>query len=145
MNEIHDPIGVLERLRVRGWRITPQRRAVAQALAGDNVHLTAEQIYERARTVVPEISLATVYNTLRELTSMGEVLEVISDAGAVRYDPNAVNPHQHLACLGCGELIDVHPSGQGGLSLDEDHGYSIRKVAITFQGYCPECATAQTA
>jgi Fur family transcriptional regulator, stress-responsive regulator len=134
--------GLLERLRARGWRITPQRRAVAQVLAGGNVHPTAEQIFEQARTVVPEISLATVYNTLRELVTIDEVVEVTAGPGAVRYDTNVAGSHQHLSCLGCGDLVDVRPAGEGGLSLEDDHGYTITKVNITFQGYCPACAPA---
>ncbi len=39
---------LLERLRRRGWRLTAQRRVVAEALAGEHVHLTAEEVYERA-------------------------------------------------------------------------------------------------
>lgn len=130
---------LLDRLRKRGWRITPQRRAVAEVLSGEHVHLTAEQIFESARTIVPEISLATVYNTLRELVAMNEVLEVVPGGGPLRYDPNIERPHQHLSCLSCGELLDVYPTGQGRLALGDEHGYEIVGVAITFQGYCPHC------
>ena len=58
----------------------PQRRVIAEAMGGDHVHLTAERVLERARRRLPEVSLATVYNTLNELVSMGEVQQV--DAGA---------------------------------------------------------------
>ena len=47
-----------ERLRERGWRVTSQRRAVAEALAGEHVHLTADEVHRRARDVLPE-GLAT--------------------------------------------------------------------------------------
>ena len=71
-----DEASLLERLRTRGWRVTPQRRAVAEVLTGDHVHLTADEVHERARARLPEVSLATVYNTLGELVDMGEVLEI---------------------------------------------------------------------
>ena len=67
---------LLERLRAVGWRLTPQRRVIAEAMGGDHVHLTAEEVLERARGRLPEVSLATVYNTLNELVSMGEVQQV---------------------------------------------------------------------
>jgi len=51
------------RLRARGWRITAQRRVVAEVLAGEHIHLTADAVYSQARQLLPEISLATVYNT----------------------------------------------------------------------------------
>ena len=67
---------LVQRLRDRAWRLTVQRRVVAEVLAGEHVHLTAEAVYSRAQRLLPEISLATVYNTLNELVDMGEVLEI---------------------------------------------------------------------
>ncbi len=103
---------LLERLRGRGWRMTAQRRVVAEVLDGDHVHLTADEVHARAVTRLPEISRATVYNTLGELVSLGEVLEVSTDRRAKRYDPNAHRPHHHLVCARCGAIRDVHPVGQ---------------------------------
>jgi Fe2+ or Zn2+ uptake regulation protein len=134
----------LERLRASDWRLTPQRRVVAEVLDGEHVHLTAEAVHSRAQQRLPEISLATVYNTLNELVTMGEVLEVPGAAGAKRYDPNAHLPHQHLVCTSCGELRDVWPGGEAALSLrDADrHGYEISSVQIVFRGLCPACKSA---
>ena len=67
---------LFDRFRDLGWRLSPQRRVVAEVLVGDHVHLTAEQVHERARERLPEISRATVYNTLNEIVAMGEVAEV---------------------------------------------------------------------
>jgi Fur family ferric uptake transcriptional regulator len=134
-------IDLLERLRARDWRMTPQRRVVAEVLRGEHVHLSAEAIHARARRRLPEISLATVYNTLNELVSMGEVLEVAAGSGPKRYDPNVVEPHQHLVCLDCNELRDVRPTGERSLRLpaDEQHGYEILEVDVVFRGRCPRC------
>ena len=90
---------LLERLRARQWRITPQRRTVAEVLHGDHVHLSADEIFAAARHRLPEISLATVYNTLNELVAMGEVQQVDAGPGPTRYDPNVEQPHHHLVCL----------------------------------------------
>jgi Fur family ferric uptake transcriptional regulator len=105
------------------------------------VHLTAEAVHSRAQARLPEISLATVYNTLNELVTMGQVLEVPVGAGAKRYDPNAHLQHQHLVCTRCGELRDVLP--EGGLALDHkgSHGYEITGVQVVFQGICPSCSS----
>ena len=115
---------------------------MAEVLTGENMHLTAEQVFDAARGIVPEISLATVYNTLNELVAMNEVTEVVTSGGPVRYDSNVERAHQHLTCLSCGELLDVYPGGERHLALEDTHGYSIVGVAITFQGYCPSCAPA---
>src|SRR5918992_2741657 len=102
---------LLQRLRGRGWRMTSQRRVVAEVLDGDHVHLTADEVHARTAHRLPEISRATVYNTLGELVSLGEVIEVSTDGRAKRYDPNAHHPHQHLVCSNCGSIRDVRPEG----------------------------------
>ncbi len=132
---------LLDRLRARGWRVTPQRRAVAGVLKGEQVHLTAEVVHARAQESLPEISLATVYNTLNELVAMGEVLEVSAGGGPKRYDPNAHLPHQHLVCTRCGALRDVHPVGDAGLALEERDrdGFEVLAVDVVFRGVCREC------
>lgn len=134
---------LLERLRGRGWRLTAQRRVVAEVLDGDHVHLTADEVHARAAAKLPEISRATVYNTLGELVSLGEVIEVSTDRRAMRYDPNAHQDHQHLVCARCGTIRDVHPAGDPLRDLPdaERFGFAVSDVEITYRGICPSCAT----
>jgi Fur family ferric uptake transcriptional regulator len=132
---------LLDRLRERGWRLTAQRRVVAEVLNGDHVHLTADEVHARAGRRLPEISRATVYNTLNELVTLGEVLEVGTDGRAKRYDPNARTAHQHLVCSRCGTIRDVHPQCDpiAGLSEAEHFGFEISGAEVTFRGVCPDC------
>ncbi|MFF4404250.1 Fur family transcriptional regulator [Streptomyces sp. NPDC001262] len=132
---------LLERLRGRGWRLTAQRRVVAEVLDGDHVHYTADEVHAKAAELLPEISRATVYNTLGELVSLGEVLEVSTDGRAKRYDPNAHHAHQHLVCSRCGTIRDVHPAGDllAGLPADERFGFTVSAVEVTYRGICPGC------
>jgi Fur family transcriptional regulator, stress-responsive regulator len=138
---------LVERLRDRGWRLTAQRRVVAEVLSGEHVHLTAEGIYGRAQRLLPEISLATVYNTLNELVGMGEVLEISTGDGPKRYDPNTTAAHHHLYCVGCGALRDIQPEGTDLLALPtaQRHGFEVLEVDIVFRGRCPDCRTAEGA
>lgn len=133
---------LLERLRARGWRITPQRRVVAEVLRGEHVHRSAEEVHDRARRRLPELSLATVYNTLNELVAMGELQEVLRIRWGEALRPDVTVPHQHLACVECGELRDVHPRGVEGLRLPppERHGFEILTVDVVFRGRCPNCS-----
>ncbi len=134
---------LLDRVRVRGWRLTAQRRVVAQSLAGDNVHLTAEGVHERAAALLPEISRATVYNTLNELVAMGEVAVVVPDGRANRYDPNVVEPHHHLHCTNCGALEDVQAINVDQLAvLHPDDGFEVNGVDVVFRGICGPCNAA---
>ncbi|MFD0554917.1 Fur family transcriptional regulator [Streptomyces rectiviolaceus] len=132
---------LLERLRGRDWRMTAQRRVIAEVLDGEHVHLTADEVLARATARLPEISRATVYNTLGELVSLGEVIEV-STGRAKRYDPNAHHPHQHLVCSGCGAIRDVHPAADplAALPASERFGFTVSEASVTYRGLCPECA-----
>ncbi|MFD9545284.1 Fur family transcriptional regulator [Streptomyces sp. NPDC060022] len=135
---------LLERLRGRGWRMTSQRRVVAEVLDGDHVHLTADEVHARAVQRLPEISRATVYNALGELVALGEVMEVSTDGRAKRFDPNAHRPHQHLVCSECGTVRDVHPTGDplADLPVDERFGFTVSEAAVTYRGLCPSCVRA---
>ncbi|WP_328302470.1 transcriptional repressor [Streptomyces sp. NBC_00435] len=133
---------LLERLRGRGWRMTSQRRVVAEVLDGDHVHLTADEVHALAVERLPEISRATVYNALGELVSLGEVMEVATDGRAKRYDPNAHHPHQHLVCSGCGLIRDVHPNGDplAQLPAEQRFGFTVSGAEVTYRGLCAACA-----
>ena len=139
-HEGHTISDLLERLRERQWRVTPQRRVIAEVLDGEHVHLSADAVHSRAHELLPEISLATVYNTLNELVAMGEVIEVSAGAGPKRYDPNVTAPHHHLVCTSCGTLRDVVTSAHlPELGPDQSHGFVLTGVDVVYQGRCPQC------
>jgi Fur family ferric uptake transcriptional regulator len=131
---------LIERLRRRtDWRLTAQRRVVAEAFAGEHVHLTADEVLERARRGMPEISLATVYNALNELVALGELATVQSGRGRPRYDPNTGQRHDHLLCLGCGAIHDVYARGRVALPRSQRFGHQVVAHETVFKGYCPRC------
>ncbi len=132
---------LIDRLRDRGWRITPQRRVVAEVFAGEHLHLSVDDVYERARAELPEISLATVYNTLNELVGMGELLEVNRCGDRRRYDPNVEQRHEHLLCVDCGRILDVH-ARRPHIADEERYGFEILEVDVVFRGRCPDCRSA---
>jgi Fur family transcriptional regulator, stress-responsive regulator len=135
------PTDLLSRLREREWRLSPQRRVVAEVLAGEHVHLTAEQVHELAQDRLPEISRATVYNTLNELVAMGEVTEVDIVDGPKRYDPNTAHAHDHLVCESCHGIRDVPRVGdRPSVPPRARAGYLVTGVDITYRGLCPDCA-----
>lgn len=132
---------LLSRLQARHWRLSPQRRAVAEVLVGEQLHLTAEEILDLARQRLPEVSRATVYNTLNELVDMGELLEVDVVGGAKRYDPNVAEAHDHLVCDGCYSIRDVaRPRRRPALDAHARAGYVVTGVEVTYRGLCPACA-----
>lgn len=131
------------RLRNRGWRLTAQRRVIAEAMTGEHVHLAADEVFDRARAALPEVSRATVYNTLHELVGMGELLEMTHTDGRKRYDPNVDERHHHLVCVECGRMLDVTATDPR-LPEDQRHGFELIDVEVTFRARCPACARART-
>ncbi len=105
------------------------------------MHLSAEQVHAAARREVPEVSLATVYNTLNELIGMGEISEIRLSDGTTRYDPKIGPDHHHLVCDQCGLTFDVEPRGVDGLSLPraQRYGMLVDAVEVVFRGRCSNC------
>ncbi|MCP5027258.1 MAG: transcriptional repressor [Actinomycetia bacterium] len=131
---------LLTRLRDREYRITSQRRVVAQVLEGPNVHMTADEVHHAAIEILPEISRATVYSTLNELTQLGELLELSLDGRSKRYDPNIAPAHHHLVCDHCGQVFDVrHEVVAPQLTPTELHGMTITRAEIVYHGTCASC------
>ncbi|MCP3992047.1 MAG: transcriptional repressor [Actinomycetia bacterium] len=132
---------LLARLRDRKYRLTSQRRVVAEVLEGPNTHLTADEVHEAAIERLPEISRATVYSTLHELKDMGELRELTLDGRSKRYDPNVEPPHHHLVCDRCGRVFDVqHHLEPPALNVEEQHGMQIVSAEIVYHGTCADCS-----
>jgi Fe2+ or Zn2+ uptake regulation protein len=123
--------------------MTAQRRVIAEAMTGEHVHLTADEVLDRARRSLPEVSLATVYNTLNELVSIGEVQEIAHPDGRKRYDPNIADRHHHLLCVDCGRMLDVHADDPR-LPADQRHGFELLAVEVTYRARCPDCVASST-
>jgi Fe2+ or Zn2+ uptake regulation protein len=137
---------LLGRLRSRGWRLSAQRRAVAEVLSGEHVHLSAEEVHDLARQRLPEISRATVYNTLNELVEMGELLVVDVLDGPKRYDPNVCALHDHLVCERCHGIWDVGRSAALSRPVGEEKdGFVVTSVEVTYRGLCASCQLATQA
>jgi Fur family iron response transcriptional regulator len=99
--------GVLERLKAAGLRPTRQRLALAKLLLESGPrHVTAEELFHEARTAGIPVSLATVYNTLHQFTSVGLLREVVVDLGQSYFDTN-ISHHHHFFDESSGALTDI--------------------------------------
>lgn len=128
-----------ERLSTGGFRFTPQRQQVYDVLLQKRDHPTAEEVFIRAKKSMPEISHATVYNTLDALVKSGLVRQVQLDRGATRFCPN-MHEHCHFYCDDCDGIFDVDmpTKTQTGVSLPK--GFRAERFEIAIHGICPDCA-----
>ncbi len=134
---------MLQVLRDKGGRITPQRLALLKIVAKSVGHPSIEQIYEQIKVDFPTTSLATIYKTLNLLKDRGEVLELTLASGGRRYDGNRPYPHPHVICTRCGQILDPEIAGMAEVSKEmaRQTGYQITHHQLNFFGLCPKCQT----
>jgi Fur family peroxide stress response transcriptional regulator len=134
----------IKKLRARGCRLTPQRRAVLKVLLESRDHPSVDQIYEQVRQDFPMTSLATVYKTVALLKETGQVREISFGEGGNRYDGYDPSLHPHLICVECKRIVDLELPSLDELAETVAHqmGYQILRHRFDFFGICPQCKVA---
>ena len=131
---------LVQKFKQRGYKMTPQRRAILEALSKNMSHPTAEQIHETVREGMPDVSLATVYNTLRDLAEMEELCELDLGHGVRHYEIWR-GDHAHRVCLVCGRIEDVAADfGKVRWLFQWGDDFRAVRYAVTIYGYCADCA-----
>jgi Fur family transcriptional regulator, ferric uptake regulator len=124
-------------LRGRGYRMTPQRLAILEALHHEG-HLSPAEIYASVRKT--GMTEATVYRTLEFLTENEIIYAAPNPNGHLTYEL-AGHDHHHLVCRGCGAQVDLELAAlQGALAqLGQQTGYTLNTGHLTLFGLCPKC------
>jgi Fur family transcriptional regulator, peroxide stress response regulator len=136
--KLHDRLS--ERLLTSGFRFTPQREQVYEVLLQKRDHPTAEEVFIRAKGLMPEISMATVYNCLDALVRSGLARQLTLERGAARYCPN-MEEHCHFYCDSCESVFDIALPDKTGVALPK--GYRAERFDITIHGRCPACSSSR--
>jgi Fe2+ or Zn2+ uptake regulation protein len=128
-------------LHGRGQRVTPQRLILHRLLRASSQHLTAEDLLERSRDVLPNVSLPTVYATLDLLEELGAIRRVPGTGPAQVYD-SRVDDHHHLRCLRCGRVsdLDADLDGAAATAAARSQGFAPERVEVVVSGVCAGCA-----
>jgi Fur family transcriptional regulator, peroxide stress response regulator len=121
--------------------LTKQREVVLQVIRKADEHLTANEIFAAARRLLPSISFATVYNSLRYLKEAGHIAEIQFGSGASRFD-RMTTRHDHAICTRCGKLVDIE------MDLPDEFvtratrvsKFKPESIEFTLRGLCPDCA-----
>ena len=123
-----------------GQKLTPQRDAVFQVILAREDHPTANEIFEAARQLLPTISYATVYNSLRYLKEAGLVHEIKFGDSASRYD-RETERHDHAICNSCGKLVDFDLPQTAELmqAAARKSRFKPESVHLTLRGLCADC------
>jgi Fe2+ or Zn2+ uptake regulation protein len=134
---------LVERLRARGMRVTPQRLLIHRSLGGRPQHLTAEQVLESVGDVLPGVALPTVYATLELLEELGLARRLNTGGGAVLFD-SRTSDHAHLLCRRCGDLADLEepPAPARALRRAREAGFAADHAQLVIWGLCAACQSA---
>ncbi len=129
-------------LASKGLRVTPERRVVLKAVLGIQGHFTADQLYLRLKRKNPQASRATVYRTLEHLVGSGLVDKVDLGRHQAYYENFfGREHHDHLICLGCGEIIEFANRAIEDLqdSVCQEHQFEARYRSHKIFGRCKNC------
>jgi Fe2+/Zn2+ uptake regulation proteins len=120
--------------------LTRQREVVLQVIQQADRHLTANEVFDEAKRLLPTISFATVYNSLRFLKDAGHIAEIQFGNGASRFDRKTTR-HDHAICTKCGKLVDIDLEMPAELvqMAAEFSKFKPESLELTLRGVCPEC------
>jgi Fur family transcriptional regulator, ferric uptake regulator len=130
-------------LRQHGYKVTPQRRTVIEAIMGSHEHQTPAAIHDRVKN--DGIGLVTIYRTLEILAECGLICETHSGHSCRSYLMRESSAHHHhLICSDCGKVVDFTDCGLDELEnrLMEKSGFKINGHLLEFLGLCRQCASS---
>lgn len=132
---------LLELLRNNGYKLTPQRRRIIEALRKAGRRLTAKEIHSILRAKEPRLSLDTVYRNLRLLGEIGAVHHIPLNSGAVYETAADLNHHHHLVCIDCEKVVCISycPDLQGCSEQAYLAGFDLLGHSFELYGRCADC------
>ncbi|MFF1545273.1 Fur family transcriptional regulator [Streptomyces sp. NPDC058291] len=133
-------------LRQRGYRLTPQRQLVLEAV--DTLeHATPDAILVEVRKTASGVNISTVYRTLELLEELGLVSHAHLGHGAPTYHLADRHHHIHLVCRDCDNVIeaDVKVAAEFTAKLRETFGFETDMKHFAIFGRCEDCARGGSA
>lgn len=128
---------IIERLEVRGHRVTASRRRVIEAVLAQPSHFTVDDVLRGAR----KVGRATVFRTMKLLHDLNLVCRVLLDDGTLHYRLSTRGHHHHLVCTDCGRVEDFSNCDVGALvqELSRATEYEIQAHWLEVYGRCASC------
>jgi Fur family transcriptional regulator, ferric uptake regulator len=129
-----------QRLREKGYRLTPQRELVLRAVERLG-HATPDEVLAAVREEASAVNISTFYRTLELLEELGLVRHAHLTDRAPTYHSATAPAHVHLVCRSCGTVTEAEPQVVGALveGLREQQGFSTDIGHLTVFGTCRSC------
>ena len=121
-------------------RMTNQREIILAELKKSASHLSADELYERVRRIIPRLSLATVYRNLEILSTLHLIAKLEVGGRQKRFDYD-VSDHDHIYCIVCHRVdnIELNREQVSTVAAEGRQGYAVTGYRPEFAGICPEC------
>jgi Fur family ferric uptake transcriptional regulator len=141
----HNQIDYPQILRSRGYRVTPQRVTILDAICEGEGHSTLGEIYARAHKQDPAIDKSTVYRALELFEKVGLVLSAEFDRHERGYEIIKPERHHHLICEKCWTEFDIEHRAVEDFyaTLENEYGFHVTKDHLVVSGICPDCQKAK--
>lgn len=142
----HNMAVISQQLRKAGYRVTPQRQFILDAVCVLDEHVTPEAVYEYVHTIAPSLNRATVYRALHFLTEQ-HILTVTQLAdGRFGYELAGPEPHHHLVCRTCSNSRELPHAALHGFykAMEAQYDFIIDMDHVSFFGQCTYCRNAPT-
>ena len=129
-----------ETLRAKGYRITPQRQLVLDAVT-ELGHATPEEAYGWVKERSSAVNISTIYRTLELLEELGLVNHTHLSHGSPTYHAAGEDQHVHLVCRGCGSISEVDPTVMLPVTdrLLAERGFRVDVGHVSLFGVCEDC------
>lgn len=139
--EAIDQTAVLERLKARGLRMTPQRRAIVAAVMRARGHISPAAISRKIQGEMPGVNASTVYRTLTLLEEVGVLQHSHLESGA-EYHRSEEAEHIHLVCGTCGadDSLSLREAEALQGLIRKHHGFEADLTHFAITGLCARCA-----
>jgi Fur family ferric uptake transcriptional regulator len=133
---------LLRALEAAGCRLTSERRAVAELIAGRDGAFDSADLVAESRRRNLGVARATIFRTLEVLTGIGAVERLDLPSGEhsyVRCDTRS--HHHHVVCTRCGRSADLERIGMAPIidAVALETGYRVDRHRVELFGLCPEC------
>ena len=137
----HNQLDLATLLHNEGYRLTPQRQMVLDAVCEAAGHATAEQVYELVQKKSEAVNRATVYRTLKFLREMDLVVSTTLPDGGVEYELAGSKPHHHLVCHHCGMDYEIPDTLFSELveTIAEMYDFEVDTTHLSLYGTCAAC------
>ena len=131
---------IIQKLKERGLRITPQRLFIIDVLVKKgHLHPGARFIFKEAKKKGTRLSLSSVYENIKELCRYGIIKSLEFDGKENRCEGN-LEEHINLICEHCGKIIDYKvPVSLDQRDVAKRTGFMITNNRLEYYGYCGEC------